>query len=352
MQRIAILGDSFVSGKVYGIQRFAYEILREVDKLNHGLKIEIVVPTYANIEISFKNIKIIKFGNIRNGFLWRQICFPMYLKKYDAVGVDMTLGLPYLKCDVVCLHDCIYENYASDFKTFKEKIKRLSYIIKASHLAKKSKKIITVSKNSKKEIMQYYHILDDKISIIYNAWQHYLRFSSDNSILERLGLESDKEFYFTLGSGLPHKNLLWIVRAAEQNPTKTFVVTGNNLLSNYIEEIGLKEVANIIFTGYISDGEVKALMENANGFIHPAFCEGFGIPPLEALSCGCEIIISKTSCLPEIYGEAARYIDPYNYEIDMSRIMKMTHGDYQEVLERYSWEQSASAFISVLQSII
>ena len=102
MKKIAILGDSFVSGEVFGIQRFAYEILREIDKIKPNLDISVVVPEYVKIGIEFRNIRIVKFGNVKNRFLWRQICFPYYGKINNCLIVDMTLGLPFWHCAQEC----------------------------------------------------------------------------------------------------------------------------------------------------------------------------------------------------------------------------------------------------------
>ena len=133
---MAVLGDTFLSGNVYGIQRYAYEILKQLDTIVKDIHIEIIVPEHFDVDCSFKNIKIVKFGKLKNLFLWRQICFPYYLIKYKRFGLDLTLGLSYLKTDVVCIHDCIYETYKDDFQTVKEKLKRLNYLIKVRHVVK------------------------------------------------------------------------------------------------------------------------------------------------------------------------------------------------------------------------
>jgi len=352
VKQIAVLGDTLVGGKVFGIQRFAYEILREIDKMNPDtLTFTVVVPEHSEINVEFENIKIVKYGKIKNPFFWRQLCFTAFLRKQGYIGVDLTLGLPYLGCDVVCLHDCTYENYKANFITFKEKLKRYSYLIRAKRNAKKSKAVLTVSENSKNELVQYYRISPEKISIVYNAWQHYERINVDESIFGKIGITKNDEYFFSLGSGLPHKNLKWIVNAAIKNPKYIFVVTGSNKFSDYLEKIGLEKVDNIIYTGYISDGEVKALMSHCKAFIHPAFCEGFGIPPLEALACGADIIISNTSCLPEIYGESAIYIDPYNYDVNIDSIYRVVDYDKNNVLDNYSWKKSAETILEVMKGL-
>ena len=87
-----------------------------------------------------------------------------------------------------------------------------------------------------------------------------------------------------LGSKYKHKNLTWILNAAKKNPEYNFVLTGNDSFSNESEELNREKVDNVIFTGFVSDGEMKALMLNCEALIQPSFYEGFGIPPIEALS--------------------------------------------------------------------
>lgn len=70
----------------------------------------------------------------------------------------------------------------------------------------------------------------------------------------------------------------------------------------------------------MTDGQNKALMQNCKGFLHPAVFEGFGIPPLEALSLGAPIALARASCLPELYGDTARYFDPYDYDVDLDAL--------------------------------
>ena len=110
---------------------------------------------------------------------------------------------------------------------------------------------------------------------------------------------------------------------------------------------------NMVFTGSLSDGEIKALMHYCKAFIQPSFYEGFGIPPMEAMSVGADCIVSNAGSLPEVYKDSVWYIDPYNYvDIDLDSIMSKTKGDNQLVLKEYSWEKSAKELIKVLREIM
>ena len=93
--------------------------------------------------------------------------------------------------------------------------------------------------------------------------------------------------------------------------------------------------------GYLSDAEVMALEMKAKAFIFPSYFEGFGLPPLEALSCGGKIIISNSSCLPEIYGNTAWYIDPDKPNVNLDELMKNPVEKPDSILERFTFMNTA-----------
>lgn len=349
MKKVVFLGDTLNTEEPLGIQRYASEILRSLDTMELKYKCEVVIPSSDESHLYFEQIQVKQYGpKESNGFKWRQCYFPKYVKTQKAIGVDLTLGLCVLGTDVVCLHDCIHENYPDDFVGLKQKIKRYSYLLRSKRAIKNARRVITVSIFSKKEIEEHYGIKN--VAVVYDAWQHYERITSDNSILDKLDLR-DKQFYFSLGSKLPHKNFKWIEEAARQNPVSVFVVTGTKRFEKNSEK---RELPNIIYTGFLNDSQVKALMENCKAFIHPSLYEGFGIPPLEALASGAQILISKSTCLPEIYGASANYFDAGNYEhINIEQLMKgsISEVEISRTLERYSWEESARRLDEILNEL-
>lgn len=347
---VAILGDTILNNEPLGIQRYAYELLRELDSMQLGFDCELIIPANKKSTIKFKNIKIVQYGSIQNAFLWRQICYPSYVRKKKAISVDFTLGLIPLACDVVCLHDCIYEEYPGDFIGIKAKLKRLSYLFRARLISKKAKKLITVSKFSKKRIEKHYHRSD--IIVIPNSWQHFNRITVDEDVLTEFHLKKG-QYGFSLGSSLPHKNIKWLLAAAAQNPDIQFVITGTDRLSSYQRELKIDSLNNIKFTGYLSDAKVKALMQNCKVFLHPSFYEGFGIPPMEAMSCGAKCIVSSKTSLPEIYRKSVWYIDPNNYgRIDLNEIMAQSIDNNDAVLSAYSWQQSAHRLVRLISEMV
>jgi glycosyltransferase involved in cell wall biosynthesis len=221
--------------------------------------------------------------------------------------------------------------------------KKLLFIV----AAKSADRVLTVSRYSKIKLNEILKIPSDRISIVYNAWQHYERLEADECIIEKLGLP-DKGYFFSLSSLSPQKNFVWIKEVAKRNPDLLFIVTGK---AEGFTNLGAEDLKtdNLRFTGYLSDEEIKALMKHCRAFIHPAIYEGFGIPPLEAMSCGAEIIVSTATCLPEIYGKAAHYIDPHDYDVDLNALLKEPVAQRESVLERFEWQCEAEKLLLILR---
>ena len=190
----------------------------------------------------------------------------------------------------------------------------------------KKRKIVTPSMHSEKEIRKYYGVSEDRLSVVCDGWEHMSDIKADESILDKLPQIKGKEFFFSLGSRYKHKNYAWVIKAAIKNPQYCFVVTGSDSYSSEIDNLKNTKPDNIIYTGYISDGEIKALYQKCKALIQPSLYEGFGIPPLEALSVGGKAIVSNTSCLPERSGDSVYYLDPYSDGADLDELMKAKVG--------------------------
>ena len=107
--------------------------------------------------------------------------------------------------------------------------------------------------------------------------------------------------------------------------------------------------SNVIFTGYISDEQIKTLMRNCKAFIYPSLYDGFGLPPLEALSQGAQVICSNAACLTEVYGNSVHYIDPYDADVDLNSLLDKYVDTPEAVLNKYSWEKSARELYDLLK---
>jgi len=355
VKRIYINGFFLTSKELFGIQRYTYEVLRELDKLIDKGFVELLVPEGTERDFGFKNITVTeisgaleKSGKSR---YWNLIGFNRYVRKHKGLSMDMLLVYSLTGSDIFTYYDCIFERVPQNFNTFKHKLIRIKNRLLANVNLKRSKAVITISEYSKKDILELYNIPRKKIGIIYTSWEHFDRIEPDETILDRLGIR-DSEYCFSLGSRYYHKNFKWVAAAARQNPQYTFVVSGSDLLSTSDSGLNEKKPDNMIFTGYLSDGEIKALMANCKVFIQPSLYEGAGMPPMEAMSCGARCIVSDRTSLPELYGNSVWYIDPEKYEgIDIDGIMSGEIADNKEVLDRFSWAKSARRMYTLLKKV-
>ncbi|WP_322152205.1 glycosyltransferase family 1 protein [Paratractidigestivibacter sp.] len=352
---IVINGYDFSNDKCCGIHRNAMEIAACIDVLlgecGHNVKVEAAVPAGCDAPL-YENIRPVVLDCGKKSKLdklkWREVVYPQYIKKVDAIGLDMTLGLPKRGRFCVFDYDCIVEDHAEVYYYYYASLRRIHYMRRVRNSLKRAQVVFTDSNYAKARIQEHYGCPDEKMVVVPCAWQHMQRFVQDDGVLEKFGLE-DKIFFFALGSRYPYKNFRWVECAARQNPQYQFVVTGSEIGSG--DKDGTDKPSNLLFTGYLSDGEIKGLMAHCKAFLQPSFEEGFGIPPLEAMSVGADCIVSAAASLPEVYGDSVRYIDPSDYDhIDLDAILaKPVSGTKQKVLDRYSWMKSAEIVLGTIE---
>ncbi|MCR5798811.1 MAG: glycosyltransferase family 4 protein [Lachnospiraceae bacterium] len=342
-----VIDGIFLTKRITGIQRYAIEITKELDKLiDDNTTIELLLPEWYKGDFKLNNIKIIKYGN-HSQRIWEQIDLMRYLKKNRTKGIFFENTIPvFYKKGYVALHDIGLKVNPQLFNTSLKGFLTVMYRKYMYRLIVNSDmQIITVSEFSKSEILKHYNVNESRIHVIYNAWQHIENIVEDENVIHRYSLEK-YNYYFAMATLAPNKNFKWIVEAAKNNPKKTFVIAGGGKIADVISK-DYSQLTNLKYLGYVSDEEAKALMKYCEAFLFPTFYEGFGIPPLEAVASGAkEIIISDIPCLREIYDGFALYIDPSSVK-SFSEITEQTI-DSSKLLEKYSWKESANRLYRLL----
>jgi glycosyltransferase involved in cell wall biosynthesis len=250
---------------------------------------------------------------------------------------------------IVFLHDIYQAFFPEDFVSLKDKITRLYNRTQYRLIARLAKKIATVSEYSKNEISKTFNIDPSKINVIYSSADHIREINSDASIFKQFPMLAEKPFYFSLGSLSKRKNIKWIIRYAARHPDAVFAISGTSLLTVKVDELDGGIPQNIILLGYLDDSKVKALMTHCKAFILPSYYEGFGLTPLEALSCGAQIIVAKAASLPEIYGNTAHYIDPFNTDVDLDALLCQPVEKPDAILAKYSYDASARMVYNLIK---
>lgn len=345
MKKIIINGR-FLIHRVTGVERYAREILQELDKLVKPGELIMAVPPDVKDVPEYQNIKIVRTGRFKNR-IWEHVCFPKYVKKTGGIALNLCNVAPLPKPGVVCIHDV---KIKASPQYFSRKF-LIWYNLLFWNAAKRAKLILTVSEFSKSEIIKYYHVDSGCIRVIPNAWQHYLKTGYDENALATYHLMKD-DYYFSMCSLEPNKNFKWIAEVARTHPEQNFAVAGSVNESVFADGLGFACPENMKLLGYVSDEEAKTLMRDCKAFLFPTFYEGFGIPPLEALSAGAkQVFVSDTDVMHEVFGESVRYVDPYRPEsFDEGRPDAST-ADREEVLEKYSWKKSAEKLYKLFDEI-
>jgi len=343
-----IINSRFLTQKITGTQRFAIEISLQLKKLIPDITF-IAPKSITHKDVAKKlNVKIIG-TNTRH--IWEQIDFPLYLKRQGnplLINLVNTAPLLYEK-QIVTIHDLAFLRHP---EWFSRKF-YLFYRILIPQIAKKSRKIITVSNFSKTEIIDLFNIPSEKIEVINNGVPKKFFYNplikKENIILAVSSLDPRKNF----------KNLILAFKKLKLKKYKLLIVgSKNKVFSNQEIEQLINETPNIKFTGYVSDEKLINLYQKAKVFVYPSLYEGFGLPPLEAMACGTPVVVSNVASLPEVCGDAAYYINPYDVN-DIIRGIETVLKDenlqkklIQKGLERvklFSWEKSAEKLAEIVE---
>lgn len=228
----------------------------------------------------------------------------------------------------------------------------------------RSDQIITVSEFSKRELMELLGIPADRITVVSNAPSLSGKTVDFEVCAAKFSLR--KPYLLYIGTIEPRKNLVRLLKAfarlkREQNIPHQLVLAGGKGWAN--EEIyeAASSIKDVLFTGYLSEREKNALYENAAAFVFPSLYEGFGIPPLEAMTFGCPVVCTKTSSLPEVVGDAAELVDPldkisiaqgiWNVLSNPDRAEELRRRGYEQV-KKYTWTASADKLTEICKSVL
>jgi glycosyltransferase involved in cell wall biosynthesis len=278
------------------------------------------------------------------GHLWEQLELPWRARNGLLFSFGVT-GPLLQQQQIVTVHDA---NVIRMPKTFTRGF-RLWYRLLVPRLVTRAPITIAVSRFSAREAEQCYGASPRALRIATEGWQHLDRVQSDFSLLDLHGLRGAR-FALAVSSPTANKNFAAIARAlAILGPSAPRCVVAGAADPGLFRRAGVVP-PRIVPLGYVTDRQLKALYQSATCFVFPSFYEGFGIPPLEAMSCGCPVLASTAPALREVCGEAALYFDPRDPKELASRLNEVFGS--QELRSRmalagreratlYSWMESA-----------
>lgn len=345
------INGRFLTQPVTGVNRFALEVCKSLKKLQ--IEFRIIVPKWFNYNGEF-DFDITKYGNLKSHF-WEQFDLLRFLNLNNRpLLINFSgLGPLWYKNQIITIHDLSFY-FNPNWFSFSY---RCLYTIATPILARTSRAIFTVSFFSKSEIVKYLSIPEEKIFVIYNAvgdLQSEKRFVKVDD-------HSKRGFILAVSSLDPRKNYDRLIEAFSSPEFLNYdlILVGKSA-THFKFEVNQLFQKNIKFVGYVSDSELSELYQTAALFVYPSLYEGFGIPPLEAMSKSCPIVVSDIVVLREVCGNAAFYVDPYEPKSIRDGMLNVLNDNelrltlISEGINRvrgFSWASSAEKVEAIIRKI-
>jgi glycosyltransferase involved in cell wall biosynthesis len=339
------INGRFLSQQITGVQQFAFELCRYLQ--HSGIAFTVLVPKNVQLPAALSHLECIPVGK-GNGYLWEQVELPAFLRKQGSpllLNFCNTAPLVYQN-QWVTIHDLAFMHHPEWFSRSFATVYR--FLI--PRIARRSRKVLTVSRTISRQIQSVLDIPQQKISIIYNGISHDLL-----STPQQQKDTARKKMILTVSSINPRKNLETLVTAFSESSLTDYelVIVGarNTVFAGSIPEAHQK---NVRFAGYVGNAELIRLYREASLFVSLSYDEGFGIPVLESLYSGCPVLLSDIEVYRECFGDVALFTDPYDArkaaaDLDHAIAHPPVALSIHELLERYNYEESAKKLINLLR---
>ncbi|MCA0994791.1 glycosyltransferase family 4 protein [Alloyangia pacifica] len=190
-------------------------------------------------------------------------------------------------------------------------------------IARSARRVLTVSGFSRESLAEHRICRAEKIGVIHNGTDHILDTAPDPAILEKHGL-AGKPFVLVLGSAKGYKNIRRVFDAMRNAGLGLPLVVAGGAGEEAYRSKGWEPPEGTIFTGFVSDGELRALYEAATVFGFPSQTEGFGLPPVEAMQCGTPVIAARAGAMPEVCADGAILVDPEDTDAWRAALQQLT----------------------------
>lgn len=350
------INGRFLSQETTGVQRYAREIVAELDQLiqnslsrsSSSLSAKIVVPAKADVPPLY-GIKVQR--TVGGGPLWDQFVLPVATQ-----GISLSLGNVgplFASNHILCIHDLnVLIAPASYSRAF-----GFYYRITLPLLARTAARVVTVSQFSARMLVDFRICSPEKITVIPNGHEHTRRWRPGNSAFAAREAHS-RPYVLMLGSHALHKNvgiILAIARELDAVGLDILVAGKSSTIFSAIETGPVPP--NVRMLGFVTEDDLAALYQNAMCFAFPSLTEGFGLPALEALALGCPVVATDAASLPEVCGDAALYADPRSPRAWLDQIKRLhaepalaqtLRAKAARQVERFSWATSARQYFDLV----
>lgn len=307
------LNGKFTAQITTGVQRVARELVRALDErlVTGGMRWILVCPPGGEAP-ALKRIEVLRVGNSGGSLhLWEQAALPWVAS--DGLLLNLSGSAPFFARRQICMiHDAAVfdqpQAYARAFGAW--------YRLLFRRIARTAELLLTVSEFSRQCLTECLGLQTGRIAVVRPGGNHLDEVQPDPEILDRLGLRGT-HFVLAVASENPTKNLPALLAAhatLARARSMRLVIAGGVNDRVFAPAARAEDVDGVIRAGRVSDAQLKALYMAASILVSPSIYEGFGLPSLEAMNCGCPVIASRAAALPESCGDAALYLDPLSVE--------------------------------------
>ncbi len=303
--------------------------------------------------------------------LAEQIFMPLLIKrqKVDLMHFPhFNVPIFYRGPFIVTIHDLIISRFPTERATtlgpMMYQFKQLAYNRVIRHAALAARHIITVSQYSKADLMDFFHLPSDRVSVTYEAVDAFT--PGQHDVLPRYNIRQPYLLY--VGNAYPHKNLEQLILVMQQLKKQgnllqcVFVGQPDYFYKRLQQFAWAKNVDDRVkFIGFVPDQDLPKLYQQAFAYVFASRYEGFGLPPLEAMLYGTPVISARTSCLPEVLGEAALYFEQDDISGILKHIQRLEQDPplrsqliqlgHQQV-KRYSWQRMAKQTLALYEKVL
>lgn len=360
---VGFLSDRLNRSKT-GIGIYAYNLIREFAQIEKDPD-NVYLINYEKTEDVYDLDEII-IGNPLQKYFEKSFYFWHLLLNYRLRKNTLNLDIVHspesadlfikLRCQkkIITVYDITPQLFPETFTSLT--ILRYKFLFAKS--LNTADKIITISDNTKRDLITHYNIPPDKVVTIYLGVDRKFK-PLDKRLIMKYKKTHDINFPFILYVGTlePRKNITTLIKAfaklKEEGIDHKLVLAGGKgwkyqSIFKLVEELHLQ--AEVVFMGYVSDEDLPSLYNAADLFVYPSLYEGFGLPPLEAMACGTPVITSNTSSFPEVIGTAGITVNPYDVSELVESIREVLSNDalHANLKEKglirakcFSWEKCA-----------
>lgn len=288
--------------------------------------------------------------------LWEQIVLPLRARGGYLVSLGNTAPL-LRRRQLVVVHDAsvfaVPENYSLAFRSW--------YQLALHVILRRADRVVTDSSFSRSELSRYCGVAPERIAVIPCGCDHLDGVTADPGILARAGL-APGSFVLAVGTPSRTKNLAVLLAAMARlgGEAPGLAIVGE-MEPRVFNPNRIDWPRGVRLLGNVGDAELKTLYENALCFAFPSRYEGFGLPPLEAMRCGCPAVVSSAASLPEVCGDAALYAAPENAEQFAAHIRALgADAGMRDALrdrgrmhaQRFAWRDTAAKYRDLLAAAV